>query len=433
MRQWLKNALPRNLYGRAALIVILPILSVQLVVSVVFIERHFRDVTRQMTRGVAQEVAFIQDEVQSADDPAARLAELAPVLSALTIEARLEDGAAPLTRRLFYDLSGRFVVQTLTEMVPGVKAVDLVENKRQVHVYLDRPDGVLRIIVPRQRVSASNPHQLLVLMIGTGILMTLIAFLFLRNQLRPIKRLARAAEAFGRGQSVPFKPTGAIEVRAAGNAFLNMRARIDRHIEQRTLMLLGVSHDIRTPLTRLKLGLSMLDDCEDTEALQQDVTDMERMLDSFLEFARAERVEDPTITDPAALVTDLAQKMQVNVGRVDQGPPVPLRALGVARALQNLVSNAQSYGTNCRISLERSPKTLRFSVEDDGPGIPADKRDVAMQPFSRLDESRNLTNAPGVGLGLAIATDIARAHGGTLRLGESTDMGGLRADVILPI
>jgi two-component system osmolarity sensor histidine kinase EnvZ len=292
---------------------------------------------------------------------------------------------------------------------------------------------VLRIVVPRQRVSASNPHQLLVLMIGTGILMTLIAFLFLRNQLRPIKRLARAAEAFGRGQSVPFKPTGAIEVRAAGNAFLNMRARIDRHIEQRTLMLLGVSHDIRTPLTRLKLGLSMLDQTEDTEALQQDVTDMERMLDSFLEFARAERVEDPTITDPATLVTDLAHRMQVDVGRVDQGPPVPLRALGVARALQNLVSNAQSYGTNCRISLERSAKTLRFSVEDDGPGIPADKRDVAMQPFSRLDESRNLSNAPGVGLGLAIATDIARAHGGTLRLGESTDMGGLRADVILPI
>ena len=438
---WIKNSMPRSLYGRAALILILPIVVLLLVVSIVFIQRHFDEVTRQMTDGVVLELELVLDQVTREPDAAAGLAAAAETAGALAIRLAFTDSAAmpPGNRRYFYDLSGLSVIDTLRAEIPAIRRIDLAENDDLVILGVETRHGLLRIAFPRDRVSASNPHQLLVLMVFTGLLMTLIAFLFLRNQLRPIRRLARAAEAFGKGRSVPYKPSGAVEVRSAGNAFLDMRARLERQIEQRTLMLSGVSHDLRTPLTRMKLGLSFLEQTPDVEALSRDVQDMEKMLDEFLVFARGASEDALEPTDPVRLAKTAAEDarragLDVEFRRApgtEDGEIVPLRPMAIRRALDNLMSNAGRYGRTSRLTVAVTPSAVRFSVEDDGPGIPPESREAALRPFARLEAARNQNRGTGVGLGLAIATDIARGHGGQLRLGESADLGGLKAELVL--
>src|SRR6056297_1251252 len=424
--RWLKPYLPRNLYGRAILILLLPVVTVLLVVSVVFIQRHFEGVTEQMTRSVSREVRLILQEG----------GESHPVAETLEIDvAQIPPETVPRRdNRRWYDFTGRFVIRNFDQILPSLVAVDLPDD-HVVHLYFDRPDGALKLSFDRRRVSASNPHQLLVNMVVFGGLMTVVSYFYLRNQLRPITRLARAAEAFGRGRHVAYRPSGATEVRAAGSAFLDMRARIERQIEQRTLMLSGVSHDMRTPLTRLKLGLSMLDD-DERAALQQDVEDMERLLDEFLAFARGAQEGEPEPVDPVALVSQIIEDFQrgnvpVTLALIEGEGQVALRPGGIRRAVENLVGNATRYGTRAEVSVLITDKTLRIRVEDDGPGIPADQREEAVKPFARLDPARNQNTGTGVGLGLSIALDIARAHGGTLRLGHSQRLGGLQADIVI--
>lgn len=436
LSRWIKNVMPRGLYGRAALILILPIVTIQLVVSIAFIQRHFEDVTRQMTENVVQDVALILDRVNRAPDLSVAQAQAAEFAGPLSLSVTLPAPAAEGDSRVFYDLSGRVVIATLRGTFPTIGAIDLYDLKT-VRITLGTEYGPMQVELPRRRVSASNPHQLLVLMLVTGLLMTTIAFIFLRNQIRPIRRLAVAAEAFGKGRVVTYRPTGATEVRAAGNAFLDMRARIERQIEQRTLLLSGVSHDLRTPLTRLKLGLSMLDTDEEVEALRRDTAEMEGLLDSFLSFVRDEAQDEvPVPTDPVALLRTVVEDARrggqnVSLHAVEGAGTAPLRAVAVRRALANLIGNAVRYGTRAEVSVAISDRAVRFSVEDDGPGIPKDRREEAMRPFTRLDRARNQNLGTGVGLGLAITADIARGHGGTLRLTESERLGGLRADLVL--
>jgi two-component system osmolarity sensor histidine kinase EnvZ len=271
--------------------------------------------------------------------------------------------------------------------------------------------------------------------VTTGLLMTVIAYLYMRNQMRPIMRLAEAAQAFGRGRTLPYSPSGAIEVRAAGNAFLDMRARIERHIEQRTLMLSGVSHDLRTPLTRLRLGLAMLEE-DEAEPLLRDVDDMQRLLDTFLDFARGAAEGEPETVDPIALVEQIVADAQragkpVSLGRVEGEGEMALRPLAIRRAVENLISNGVRHGSRAQVSVVLTDRSLRIRIEDDGPGIPAEARAEAVKPFTRLDPARDPNHGGGVGLGLAIVTDIARAHGGALRLGDSDAMGGLQADIVI--
>lgn len=437
MHPRLKSILPRSLFGRAALILVLPVIVVQLIVSIAFIQRHFEGVTRQMTGGVIIEIRYLLENVAKAPDAqtAQNVAkELADGLD-LTVLFPIAAADIPVAdRRTFLDYSGREVALTLRQDLPGLRAVDLTTNASVVQIYLDSPYGPTRITLNRSRVSASNPHQLLVWMVLTSALMTLIAYIFLRNQLTPITRLALAAEAFGKGQTLPYHPRGANEVRAAGNAFLNMRTRIERQIESRTLMLSGVSHDLRTPLTRLKLGLSFLPEDDDTRALQQDVVDMERLVDEFLSFSRGDAMEEPEPTDPAALVrrvVDNAQRMGqlVTLSAIDAPEMVRLRPQAIMRALENLIGNAVRYGKHAEVSLTTTDRILRFIVEDDGPGIAKDRREEALEPFKRLDAARDPNKGGGVGLGLSISADIARSHGGALRLGDSERLGGLRAEL----
>lgn len=435
MQPRLKSLLPRSLFGRAALILVLPVIVVQLIVSIAFIQRHFEGVTRQMTGGVIIEIKYLLNAVAAAPDlaQAQQVAQQLGLGLSLFVAVPVAEIPAADSRALL-DYSGRAMTLTLRKDLPGVLAVDLTSNSNVVQIYVDSAQGPMRITLNRGRVSASNPHQLLVWMVFTSALMTFIAYIFLRNQLTPITRLAQAAEAFGKGQTLPYHPRGAIEVRAAGNAFLNMRARIERQIESRTLLLSGVSHDLRTPLTRLKLGLSFLPEDEETRALQQDVVDMERLVDEFLAFVRGDALEEPEAVDPAALVQRAVENavrlgQAVVLGEITAPHTVQLRPQAVMRALENLIGNAVRYGKRAEVSLTSTDRMLRFIVEDDGPGIPKDRRDEAVEPFKRLDAARDPNKGGGVGLGLSIAADIARNHGGALRLGESERLGGLRAEL----
>ncbi|SDE14406.1 ATP-binding protein [Limimaricola pyoseonensis] len=432
---WLKRWMPTGLQGRAALILLLPVVTLQLVISVSFVQRHFEGVTRQMTRSVLLELRYVVEAVEEAGRPAEAARRAQRLGGPLELDTVL--GAPPPVQgsRRPWDLSGRQVEAVLGAGLPGLTAVELWP-RRDVAVWIETRHGPLRITFDRRRVSASNPHQLIVLIVVLGGLLTLVAYLFLRNQLRPITRLAAAAAAYGKGRIVPYRPAGAAEVRAAGSAFLDMRSRIERQSQARTLMLSGISHDLRTPLTRMRLGLSMLPE-EEAAPLADDVEEMQRLLDGFLDFARgdaADRVERIDVCGLVRRVVEDARRAGQAVTLIeapDVAQEMELRPVALRRALENLMGNALRYGDRAEVTLQVTPRSLRVMVEDDGPGIPAERREEAMRPFTRLDPARNQDRGSGVGLGLAIVADIARTHGGTLRLDDSARLGGLMAELVI--
>ena len=433
-----KTLAPRSLFGRALLILLAPIVLLQLVVAGLFVNRHYAGVTRQMSGAVALELVYAAEVIERAGGAAEAQAALDQLARPLGLGLRLEPGVAvvPGAQVRLWDVSGEALARTLAEVIGRPLAVDLTADPRAARVRLDTAKGVLAAEVPRRRVIASNPHILLVWMTGTAGLLTVVAVIFLRNQVRPIRQLAAAAEAFGRGRNEPFRPGGAEEVRRAGAAFLDMRRRIERAIEQRSNMLYGVSHDLRTPLTRMRLALEFLDDAPEVEDLRRDLAEMERMLDEFLDFARGGQGELPAPVDPAALAEAAAADArrtgaEVTVEAVPAGPVI-LREAAVRRALANLLDNAARHGTRALLSLRETRGFVEFAVEDDGPGIPEPDRERAFRPFTRLDPARNQDKGGGVGLGLAIARDIAHAHGGALTLEDGARLGGLRAVLRLP-
>ena len=395
----------------------------------VIIKRHFEGVTEQMTGTVASQIKLIASTVEAAEiDAAIELSE-ALDMKLLAIES---DSSIGLNSKRFYDVSGIVVIRELYKL-KWVQNVDLL-NDDYVTVTLRLADTIFQLQFDRARVSASTPHQLIVNMVVFGAFFSLIAFMYLRNQLRPITRLAAAAEAFGRGQTVPYTASGAIEVKAAGNAFLEMRNRIERHIEQRTMILSGVSHDLRTPLTRLKLGISLLDS-DDKEPLERDLEEMGLMLDEFLTFAKAQDNEKSNfeLLTVSSILDSLRTDYQRSNAKLHVANNITagsylMRPSLIRRALDNIIGNALRYGTLANLKVTIDNEHINFIVEDDGPGIPTEMRPEALKPFSRLDPARNQDRGMGVGLGLPIASDIAQAHGGSLTLLKSDKYGGLRAE-----
>lgn len=436
---WLKRFLPRSLYGRAAAILIIPVLMLQLVILVVFIQRHYDGVSAQMSRSMALELGLVVERVNAEADLATAQGLLANIEEPLELVIVLP-AQLPLTEAKvsWLDIASRAAGRSLNERLEEIVAIQFTEDNR-AQIWMTTAHGLMQVSFTRGRVAASNPHQLLVIMVVIGMLTTFISYIFLRNQLRPIKRMARAAAEFGKGRIVNFEPSGAIEVRAAGNAFLDMRNRIARQNQSRTMMLSGVSHDLRTPLTRLKLGLSMIEqDDAEVAPLMRDVEDMAQLLDTFLDFAKTDAAEEPEQVEVLAMLRQTVQDAQragqdVALAAQDNEDEttVFMRPMAVRRALENLLGNAMHYGTEARVSYALGPKTLRITVEDNGSGIPAQLREEAMRPFARLDPARNQNRGAGVGLGLSIVSDVARSHGGSLRLGDSDDLGGLRADIVL--
>ena len=434
--------MPRSMFGRSLLILLFPVVVLQLVVGMVFIQRHFEEVTTQMTRSVALELNYAADQIEEAVDMAEAHAILKTLARPFNIRMSLieDETVNPTVRLFFYDLSGRELVKTLHKEVDRAISIDLTTSYQVVALRIMTDKGVMSAVVPRSRVNASNPHQLLVLMIATAVILTVISVLFLRNQVRPILRLADASEAFGKGRNVSFRPRGAIEVRRAGRAFLDMRGRLERQIEQRTQMLSGVSHDLRTPLTRMKLSLAMMDDTDETRHMVQDVEDMEQMLEGFLDFTRADTLGETKLTDPSELLLKVVadcersgHEIQYSFNVIGGSSNKLMLSVGaVSRAITNLLSNATRYGENVLLNAVLSEKSLQIVVEDDGHGIAEMDREEALKPFVRLDESRNQNHTSGVGLGLSIAADVARSHGGALELSSSSKLGGLKATFTIP-
>ena len=434
--RWLKPYLPRGLYTRALIILILPVLSLQLLVSIVFIQRHFEGVTRQMTAAVTIDLRYLRDLADAAPDRATAIRTVDAVADPLELAVSWPTTIPRIGNdRPWTDFTGGTVAARLHDGVPEIAAVSMADRRR-VTVWLDTTRGPMAVDIARTRLSASNPHQLLVIMVVLGAVLTAISYIFLRNQLRPITRMARAAADYGRGRITPYSPGGATEVRAAGMAFLDMRNRLERQIAQRTMMLSGVSHDLRTPLTRLRLGLSLLED-EEAAAMIRDVDEMQRLLDSFLDFARSDAGDAEETVDPVAILNDLvADFTRVGLPVTTDaftGPTlrIRLRPAAIRRALDNLLGNALRYGSRARVGAHVTDRAIRYVIEDDGPGIPADQREDAIRPFTRLDPARNQDRGSGVGLGLAIVADIARSHGGVLRLSDSEALGGLKAELVI--
>ncbi len=437
-----KFLVPRSFYGRAVLILIVPIIVIQVVVSVVFIQRHYERVTQQLTRNTLQVLSVALTQIDAAPSVQTGTAQVGPLLRALGVTLNPADPDlivpedAPLAD---LDLAGREIIAVLRSDLAGFIGADLIVRSGMVVVWVESAHGVLEIGLPRRLLSAANPHQLLVIVFLASILMSGIAFQFLRLQVRPIRRLGEAAEAYGRGESVPLKTAGAREIRSASLAFVDMRNRIERQNAQRQVMLSGISHDMRTPLTRMRLILSMMEEDDDSAALRTEIADLERLLNGFLDYSRGQGAIAKALVDPARLVRDLVGRYAATGAKVvlapmsQQVPQVLIDQSRIERALDNLLSNAVRYGTQVNVTVVADSKSVRIAVEDDGPGIKTRDRARAVEPFVRLDDARNQDGGNGVGLGLSIVTEAARAHGGALTLDDSPDLGGLRATLRLPV
>lgn len=433
----LKSYLPKSLYGRAMLIIVLPVALMQIAVTWAFFDAHWATVTSRLSEGVAGDVAVVLALYEEAPGPE-RVAELEPLTRTMQVSIALdpETGLPSTLRSSFFHVLDRTLRRALAAKLEHDFWFDTTRYPAYVEIRVRVEAGVLRFIVPRDRVFATTGHIFLVWIVVATTILTAISLAYIRNQARPIERLARAAERFGRGQDAPdFRPSGASEVRAAAQAFIDMRRRIKRHIDQRTALLASVSHDLRTPLTRLKLQLAMAGKSDDVDAMRKDLADMEAVLEEYLAFARGMGGEDPEPADLGELAREVAEGAARHGADItietDEDVIASVRAAALKRCLENLVSNAAAYGEHVAVAVRRTRDAAEIDVDDDGPGIPDELREEAFKPFNRLDEARD-PNRSGVGLGLAIARDVARGHGGDVTLSRSP-MGGLRARVRLPI
>jgi two-component system osmolarity sensor histidine kinase EnvZ len=433
-----KGLLPKGLYARALFIIIAPMVILQIIVTFVFMERHWNTVTRRLSAAVVQDIAAVIDLRKGfpQDRDYAELRRIAQERLGLVVDFLPVTELPPIGPKPFFSLLDQALSEELRKQIGRPFWIDTVGRSSLVEIRIQLQDVVMRTFARRNAAYASNSEIFLLWMVGTSLVLITVAILFLRNQIRPILRLTEAVESFGKGRDVPnLRARGAQEVRRAAVAFLEMKARVERTIEQRTAMLAGVSHDLRTVLTRFKLELAMLDESPETEAMKKDVDEMSRMLEAYLAFARGDAGERSEPTDMAAFLDELKTDAERH-GRWAEvqfhGYPVAtVRPHAFKRCLANLVSNAARFGSAITITGHRDHRYMTITVDDDGPGIPPNRRDDVFKPFLRLDDARNQDEA-GSGLGLAIARDIARSHGGDVMLGDSP-MGGLRASVRIPV
>lgn len=437
--RWVKRFLPRTLFGRSLMIMVTPVVLAQLIATYWFYDRHWEELTKRLAFGVAGEIAMVIEELKGDDGDAERAATLARTATAMDLYITWLPGETlPERRQPVRGILETTLATALDERVRHPWRIDTNVAREWIEIRVQLEDGVLSVMSPERRLFSFTSYLFIIWMVGSSAILFAIAVLFMRNQIRPIRRLAVAADAFGKGRDAPgFKPEGAAEVRQAAAAFLQMRARIQRQISQRTEMLAGVSHDLRTPLTRMRLQLAMLPDSPEVEELKEDVREMETMIEGYLAFARGEGTEAPRPVRIDRLLREIAgnarregANIDLDLGDADV-PELPLRANAMKRCLTNLVANGLRYGKQVRIGLSVGADTMEIAIEDDGPGIPAARREEVFRPFRRLKPSRNPATG-GVGLGLTIARDIARGHGGDVVLGDS-QLGGLKAVVRLPL
>jgi two-component system osmolarity sensor histidine kinase EnvZ len=434
---------PKGLYARALIIIIAPIVLLESVVAFTFMERHWNQVTRRLSEATARNIGAVVDlYVSRAYHDENRLADLAQKRFGFTVTI-MEPGDLPKggQPKPFFDLLDRALSEEIgAHLQQRPFWIDTVGQSRYIEIRVKLDNAILRFTAPRALAYASNSHIFLVWMVGTSVVLLTVAILFLRNQIKPILRLAEAADEIGKGRPVPhdFRPRGAREVRQAAQAFLEMRDRIRQHVEQRTTMLAGVGHDLRTVLTRFKLELALLGDGPEIAALRSDVNEMQRMLEDYLAFAKGDGGEEAEATSVGDLLEEVNEEtlhygtpIELRIRQPSSDLVLPLKRQAFKRAITNLVTNATRYGDYVVIRASTDKQWLRIDVDDDGPGIPPAERDNVFRPFYRLGNGRN-QDTGNTGLGLAIARDIARSHGGDISLSESS-MGGLRATVRVPL
>jgi len=433
----IKRFMPTGLYARALLIIIAPMVILQSVVAFVFMERHWNSVTQKLSSAVVSDIAALIDVYRGypQDAQSTQIRRIAQERLGLVVDFLPASEMPPPGPKPFFSL----LDQALSVELRKIKRpfwIDTVGKSALVEIRIQLDNAVMRVLAPRSAAYASNSEIFLFWMVGTSLVLLTVAIIFLRNQIRPILRLADAAEAFGKGRDMPnFRPRGAREVRRAAVAFIEMKLRVERAIEQRTTMLAGVSHDLRTILTRFKLELAMLGNAPEIDALKKDVEEMQRMLEAYLAFARGDMGEQASPTDMAAFLEELkddAERTGHKASVEFTGQPiVTVKSAAFKRCLANLVTNAARYAHSIAITGHRDHRWLTVTIDDDGPGIPVAQREEVFKPFLRLDDARNQDQG-GTGLGLAIARDIARSHGGDIMLGDSP-LGGLRATVRVPV
>jgi two-component system osmolarity sensor histidine kinase EnvZ len=434
---WLRRQMPKGLYARALLIVILPMVLLQSAVVFFFLERHWQLVTFRLSAALTQDIAALIDIYH--DYPQDKNYETLQRIAGNRLHIDLDIlPAGPLPPALpkpFFSIVDRALSNEIRRQIGRPFWLDTVGRSDLIEIRIQLEDSVMRVIAHRSQAYASNSHIFVLWMLGTSLVLIGVAIAFLRNQIKPILRLARASEAFGKGRHVEFRPQGAREVRQAGYAFVEMMRRVERAIEQRTTMLNGVSHDLRTVLTRFRLSLAVIGDTSETQAMQKDTEVMQRMIEAYLAFARGDSGETSVPSDIASLLRQVKEDLEGGLDDIQLTftgqPTVSVRPDAFKRCIANLVANAQRHGSKVAIEGSSDQRFLTINIDDDGPGIPADQREDVFKPFFRLDEARNQDEA-GTGLGLAIARDIARSHGGDIQLSTSP-LGGLRATLRLPI
>jgi two-component system osmolarity sensor histidine kinase EnvZ len=434
----IKGVMPKGLYARALLIIIAPMVVLQSVVAYMFMERHYNFVTQRLAAGVVGDIATLIEiyKVYPQDADHMQLRRIAQEKLGLVVDFLPASELPPPGPKPFFSQLDQALSEEIRKQVGRPFWIDTVGRSPLLEVRMRLDNAVMRVFAPRSAAYVSNSHIFLGWMVGTSLVLITVAVLFLRNQIRPILRLADAAESFGKGREVPdFRPRGAREVRRAAQAFMVMKSRIERSLEQRTTMLAGVSHDLRTVLTRFKLELALIGDSPEVDAMKKDVDEMGRMLEAYLAFARGDSGEQSAPTDMGAFLEELKIDTERNGHRSSvqfHGHPiVTVRPHAFKRCLANLVSNAARHAPSISIAGHRDHRWLTVTVDDDGPGIPPRLREEVFKPFLRLDDARNQDEG-GTGLGLAIARDIARSHGGDIVLSDSP-LGGLRATVRVPV
>jgi len=433
----LKRLLPRSLFGRTLLIIVLPTLITLAAATFVFFDRHWSTVTNRMATALAGDVAAVVDLMH--DSPsAARKAEIVNLAAArMDLIVNFTPGATMKPRKHHRLNPLRDILSTaLDDRLQYPFDIDMRAAPEIIAIRVATPEGVYVIQSPERRIYTPTTEVFIAWMTGSSILLSAVALLFMRNQIRPIRRLADAAEAIGKGRLVPwFKAEGASEVRQAAAALMVMRDRLRRQITQRTAMLAGVSHDLRTPLTRMKLQLALMPETPETKEFAADIADMKNMLEAYLAFARGEEVEPALETSLHELLEEIVAPLRRQNSSITLVVPSDahsvLRRNAMKRCLTNLIGNALRYGKQAQINVSMRDHSIDITVDDDGPGIEPARREDVFRPFLRLDESRNPATG-GVGLGLTIARDIARFHGGDVAL-EDSPLGGLRARVWLPV
>lgn len=437
---WIKRKfMPKTLFFRTMLLIFIPLIVVQVVSIYAFFDGNWKRVGRKLSENLSSNMAFVI-KMHNEDTDFQNIKQLASTL--YNLDVTYYDNESKHTvwheNKKHTQFATAFLKEALEARFPQADTeVFLTQHHTNLNILVDTKQGLYVFNTPVKNIFSSSIFGFVLWMIGTSLLLFVVAALFLRVQVRSIAQLAAAAEDFGKGINTKFKPYGSVEVRRAGLAFTKMKERILRQISERTQMLAGVSHDLRTPLTRMKLQMAMLPDSKENQEFVQDINEMEKMLDGYLAFVSGEGGEKPTFVDINEMVSGIINKYRKNSNAMIRYSTnydvsaVQGREQALRRAITNVIENAFHYGKNIAVKLESDDKRLELSIDDDGPGIPADKRDDVFKAFYRVESSRNKETG-GVGLGLAIAKDVIVSHGGSIQLSDS-ELGGLRVLICLPL